>query len=122
MGAVWVGDYDESPPVPLDAAVTFAPVGSAVVAALSALERGGVVAVNAIHLDEIPAFPYQQLWGERQIRSVANYTRANAVEFLKLATELPVRTVVDRYPVAKANRALSDVKSGNVTGAAVLEM
>jgi propanol-preferring alcohol dehydrogenase len=122
MGAVWAGRYDEAPPVRLQAAVTFAPVGSAVVAALSALERGGVVAVNAIHLDEIPAFSYEQLWGERQIRSVANFTRADAREFLHLAAELPVRTVVDRYPLASANQALNDMKGGVVDGAAVLEM
>lgn len=122
MGAVWAGDYDQSPPVALQAAVTFAPVGSVVVAALSALERGGAVAVNAIHLNEIPAFPYRKLWGERQIRSVANYTRNDAVEFLNLAAELPVRAVVDRFPLAEANRALGAVKSGTVTGAAVLEM
>jgi propanol-preferring alcohol dehydrogenase len=122
MGAVWAGRYDEAPPVRLQAAVTFAPVGSAVVAALSALERGGVVAVNAIHLDEIPAFSYEQLWGERQIRSVANFTRTDAREFLHLAAELPVRTVVDRYPLASANEALKDIKGGVVDGAAVLEM
>ena len=122
MGAAWAGGYGEKPPVLLQAAVTFAPVGSVVVAALSALERGGVVAVNAIHLDEIPAFPYEELWWERQIRSVANYTRADAREFLDLATELPIRTVVDRYPLSEANRALSNLKLGAVTGAAVLEI
>jgi propanol-preferring alcohol dehydrogenase len=122
MGAAWAGGYDASPPVSLQAAVTFAPVGSVVVAALSALERGGVVAVNAIHLDEMPAFPYEMLWGERQIRSVANYTRADAHEFLALAAELPIRTVVDRYSLAEANRALRDVKTGQVQGAAVLEV
>lgn len=122
MGATWAGGYDTSPPVSLQAAVTFAPVGSVVVAALSALERGGVVSVNAIHLDEMPAFPYEMLWGERQIRSVANYTRADAHEFLALAAELPIRTVVDRYPLAEANRALRDVKTGQVQGAAVLEV
>ena len=122
MGASWVGSYDETPPVPLQAAVTFAPVGSVVVAALSALDRGGVVAVNAIHLDEIPAFPYEDLWWERQIRSVANFTRADAREFLDLAAELPIRTVIDRYPLADANQALADVKTGTVDGAAVLEM
>jgi len=110
------------PPARLQAAVTFAPVGSVVVAALTALERGGVVAVNAIHLDEIPAFPYEHLWWERQIRSVANFTRADAREFLDLATELPIYTVVDRYPLSEANQALADVKSGAVNGAAVLEM
>ena len=122
MGAVWAGGYGEVPPVRLQAAVTFAPVGSVVVAALTALERGGVVAVNAIHLDEIPAFPYEHLWWERQIRSVANFTRADAREFLDLATELPIYTVVDRYPLSEANQALADVKSGAVNGAAVLEM
>lgn len=122
MGAVWAGGYDEAPPVRLDAAVTFAPVGSVVVAALTVLERGGVVAVNAIHLDEIPAFPYEYLWWERQIRSVANFTRADATEFLDLAADLSIRTVVDRYPLSDANQALADVKSGAVGGAAVLEI
>jgi propanol-preferring alcohol dehydrogenase len=93
-----------------------------VVAALTALERGGVVAVNAIHLDEVPTFPYEKLWWERQIRSVANFTRTDARQFLDLAAELPIRTVVDRYPLADANRALADVKSGAVRGAAVLEI
>ena len=122
MGAAWAGGYDETPPVKLHAAVTFAPVGSVVVAALSALERGGVVAVNAIHLDEVPAFPYKKLWWERQIRSVANFTRTDAREFLTLAAELPIRTVVDRYPLSEANRALADVRSGAAGGAAVLEI
>jgi len=122
MGAAWAGGYDEAPPVRLQAAVTFAPVGSVVVAALTALERGGVVAVNAIHLDEIPAFSYEHLWWERHIRSVANFTRTDAREFLDLAAELPIRTVVDRYSLTDANRALANVKSGAVKGAAVLEM
>lgn len=122
MGAVWAGGYDELPPVRLQAAVTFAPVGSVVVAALSALERGGVVAINAIHLDEIPTFAYEKLWGERQIRSVANYTRTDAREFLDLAADLPIRTVVDRFALSEANQALANVKSGAVDGAAVLEM
>ena len=122
MGAAWTGGYDESPPASLHAAVTFAPVGSVMVSALTALERGGVVAVNAIHLDEVPAFPYEKLWWERQIRSVANFTRADAREFLALAAELPIRTVVDRYPLSEANRALADVRSGSASGAAVLEI
>ena len=122
MGAAWAGGYDQTPPVRLQAAVTFAPVGSVVVAALNALERGGVVAVNAIHLDEVPAFPYENLWWERQIRSVANFTRTDARQFLDLAADLPIRTVVDRYPLADANLALADVKSGAVHGAAVLEI
>ncbi|MDH3261377.1 MAG: zinc-dependent alcohol dehydrogenase family protein [Acidimicrobiia bacterium] len=122
MGAAWAGGYDEAPPVRLQAAVTFAPVGSVVVAALGALEPGGVVAVNAIHLDEIPAFPYENLWGERQIRSVANFTRTDAREFLDLSAQLPIRTVVDPYALSDANQALANVKSGVVNGAAVLEM
>ena len=121
MGAVWAGGYDTTPPVQLSAAVTFAPVGSVVVSALTALERGGVVAVNAIHLDEVPRFPYEKLWWERQIRSVANFTRADAHEFIDLAAELPIRTMVDRYPLSAANQALADVKSGAVHGAAVIE-
>ena len=122
MGAAWAGGYDEAPPVQLHAAVTFAPVGSVVVAALTALGRGGIVAVNAIHLDQIPAFPYKALWGERQIRSVANFTRADARQFLDLAAELPIRTVIDTYALSNANRALADVKSGAVNGAAVLRI
>lgn len=122
MGAAWVGGYDETPPARFHAAVTFAPVGSVVVAALSALERGGVVAVNAVHLDEVPAFPYEHLWWERQIRSVANFTRSDAREFLALAADLPIRTVVDRYPLSEANRALADLQAGATSGAAVLEM
>ena len=120
MGAVWAGPYEEPPPAPLDAAVTFAPVGEVVVAALRALGRGGVVAVNAIHLDCIPEFPYDLLWWERQIRSVANYTRADAQEFVDLAACLPIRTVVDAFPLADANTALARLKRGEVAGAAVL--
>ncbi len=122
LGAVWAGSYGDLPPVPLEAAITFAPVGSSVVAALRALDRGGVVAVNAIHLDQIPAFPYQDLWWERQIRSVANFTRTDAREFLELAAGIPVRTVADRYPLEAANEALARLKAGEVAGAAVLEM
>jgi propanol-preferring alcohol dehydrogenase len=122
MGAAWAGGYDQTPPARLDAAVTFAPVGSVVVAALGALERGGVVAVNAIHLDGIPAFNYDDLWWERQIRSVANFTRADAREFLHLVEEVPVRTTVDRYPLSEAGRALADLEAGRVGGAAVLEV
>lgn len=122
MGAAWAAGYDQTPPVRLDAAVTFAPVGKAVIAALRALERGGIVAVNAIHLDEIPSFDYDDLWWERQIRSVANFTRSDAREFLHLVEEVPVRTTVDRYPLSEANRVLDAVKAGRVSGAAVLEM
>ncbi|MCP3998442.1 MAG: zinc-dependent alcohol dehydrogenase family protein [bacterium] len=120
MGAVWAGSYHEQPPVPLDAAVTFAPVGYVVVEALKALGPGGTLAINAIHLDTIPEFPYELLWMERSIRSVANFTRADAEEFLKLAAEIPIQTVVDSYPLADVNIALGRLKSGDVDGAAVL--
>ncbi|MDJ0923743.1 MAG: zinc-binding alcohol dehydrogenase family protein [Acidimicrobiia bacterium] len=121
MGAVWAGSYEETVPVRLDATVTFAPAGEAVVAALSALAPGGIVAVNAIHLDRIPEFDYGLLWQERHIRSVANFTRADAVEFLELATTIPIRTVADVFPLDAANQALTAVKDGTAVGAAVLE-
>jgi propanol-preferring alcohol dehydrogenase len=120
MGAVWAGSYEDPPPVPLDAAVTFAPVGEVVVAALRALDRGGVVAVNAIHLDRIPEFPYRLLWWERQIRSVANSTRRDAEEFIALAARIPLRTAADPFPLEEANTALARLKRGEVAGAAVL--
>lgn len=120
LGAVWAGPYDEPPPVPLDAAITFAPVGEVVIAALKALDRGGVVAVNAIHLDRIPEFPYRLLWWERQIRSVANATRRDAQEFIALAARIPVHTLADAFPLAEANTALARLKRGEVAGAAVL--
>ena len=120
FGAAWVGGYDEAPPVGLDAAVTFAPVGSVVVAALRAIVPGGTVAINAIHLDEIPAFDYDLLWRERGLRSVANFTRRDAEEFLAIASEVPIRTVADVYPLADANTALRRLAAGEVSGAAVL--
>lgn len=122
MGAVWAGGYDATVPVPLNAAVTFAPVGDVVVAALSTLDRGGIVAVNAIHLDGIPAFDYDHLWLERQIRSVANFTRSDAAEFLRLAAEIPIRTVVEASPLEAANEALRGVADGTASGTAVLAM
>ena len=112
--------YDDTPPVPLDAAVTFAPVGAVVVAALRAVRPGGTVAINAIHLDGIPAFDYDLLWGERGLRSVANFTRRDAEEFLTLAAAIPIRTIADVYPLAEANQALADLARGDVGGAAVL--
>ncbi len=122
LGAQWAGSYDDRPPVPLDAAVTFAPSGAVVVAALRALDRGGTVAINAIHLDGIPAFDYDDLWLERSIRSVANVTRADVEAFLQLAATIPIRTQVARYPLAEVARALADLAAGRVSGAAVLEM
>jgi propanol-preferring alcohol dehydrogenase len=120
LGAVWTGSYHDQPPVPLDAAITFAPAGFVVIEALKSLGRGATVAVNAIHLDQIPEFPYEMLWWERSIRSVANFTRADAREFLDLAATIPIQTVVDPYRVEDANLALARLKSGEVDGAAVL--
>jgi propanol-preferring alcohol dehydrogenase len=120
MGAVWAGAYDDPPAVPLDAAITFAPSGDVVVAALRAVDRGGTVAVNAIHLDRIPEFPYESLWWERRLRSVANFTRTDAQEFLDLAAVASVHTVVTEYPLQSANQALADLAAGRVDGAAVL--
>lgn len=122
LGAVWAGGYDEAPPERLDAAITFAPAGHVVIAALAALERGGTVAVNAIHLDAIPTFSYDALWWERSIRSVANFTRQDARELLELAVEIPIRTTYDLFPLEQANLALQELKAGRVNGAAVLTM
>lgn len=120
MGATWAGDYGDKPPRPLDAAVTFAPAGEVVIHALRALDRGGTVAINAIHLDEVPAFAYEHLWWERSIRSVANFTRQDAREFLALAGEIPVRTTTEEHPLGDANLALARLAAGEVAGAAVL--
>jgi alcohol dehydrogenase, propanol-preferring len=120
LGAVWAGGAHDHPPVPLDAAITFAPVGSVVVAALEALRPGGIVAINAIHLDHIPEFDYRKLWQERSLRSVANFTRRDAEEFLTLAAEIPIRTVVDLSPFDAANSALRRLRDGAIDGAAVL--
>ncbi|HSQ65024.1 MAG TPA: zinc-dependent alcohol dehydrogenase family protein [Polyangiaceae bacterium] len=120
LGAEWAGGYGEGPPEPLDAAVTFAPAGEVVIAALRALDRGGTVAVNAIHLDRIPEFSYEKLWWERALVSVANYTRRDAEEFLALAAEIPVRTVTETHPLQNANIALRRLRRGETEGAAVL--
>lgn len=122
MGAVWAGDYDERPPVPLDAAITFAPVGWVAVEALSSVRPGGIVAINAIHLDSMPAFSYDLLWLERSIRSVANFTRRDAEDFLAIAAEIPLVTVVDVVPLPRANEALQRLSVGAIRGAAVLTM
>ncbi len=120
LGATSVGGYDDPPPAPLDAAVTFAPAGSVVVAALRALGRGGTVAVNAIHLDGIPAFSYDALWWERSLRSVANYTRRDAREFLELAAAIPVRTEIEVLPFEAGADALRRLAAGTLEGTAVL--
>jgi propanol-preferring alcohol dehydrogenase len=121
LGATWVGKEDETPPVKLDRAVTFAPSGKVVISALSALRKGGVVAINAIHLDQMPAFDYDKLlWGERQIRSVANMTRQDARDFLKLASDLNIHPRVTSFPLEDANRALLAVKQESEDGSAVI--
>jgi propanol-preferring alcohol dehydrogenase len=122
MGADWAGTYQDRPPAPLDAAVTFAPAGDVVVAALSAVDRGATVAINAIHLDRIPEFPYERLWWERGIVSVANFTREDAREFLDLAAQIPVRTRVEVFGLDQANEALLALREGRIEGAAVLRV
>jgi propanol-preferring alcohol dehydrogenase len=120
LGAAWTGSYDETPPRPLDAAITFAPVGSVVVQALKAVDRGGLVAINAIHLDRVPEFPYELLWRERSLKSVANVTRRDVREFLRLAAEIRVRTECELFPLEQANEALGRLADGRISGAAVL--
>jgi alcohol dehydrogenase, propanol-preferring len=122
LGASWAGGIDDRPPVPLDAAVTFAPVGTVVAAAVRALDRGGIVAINAIHLDGLPAMPYEDLWWERSIRSVANVTRQDAQEFLDIAARLRLTTDVEVHPLEAANIALARLAAGEVSGSAVLEV
>jgi len=121
LGAKWVGDENARPPMTLDRAVTFAPAGKVVVDALSSLRKGGVVAINAIHLDQMPAFDYDKLlWGERQIRSVANMTRDDARNFLKVASELKIRPEVTAFSLEDANKALQAVKDETEEGSAVI--
>lgn len=121
LGAVWVGAETDRPPVALDRAVTFAPSGDVVVAALASLRKGGVVAINAIHLDRIPEFDYDRLlWGERQIRSVANMTRDDARDFLALAAEIGLRPQVTAFPLERSAEALAAIKNGAVSGAVVI--
>jgi propanol-preferring alcohol dehydrogenase len=121
LGAKWVGNEKDKPPVELDRAVTFAPSGDVVLAALSSLRKGGVLAINAIHLDRVPQFDYDRLlWGERQIRSVANMTRDDARDFLALAAEIKLKPRVTSFPLDQANQALQAVKSDAITGAAVI--
>ncbi|MEE8596084.1 MAG: zinc-dependent alcohol dehydrogenase family protein [Gemmatimonadota bacterium] len=122
LGAEWAGSSEEAPPEPLQAAIIFAPVGSLVPRALAAVEKGGTVVCAGIHMSEIPAFPYEALWGERVLRSVANLTRRDGEEFLQLAPRAGVRTEVSSYPLAEANRALDDLRAGRIRGSAVLEI
>jgi len=121
LDATWVGREDDRPPVSLDRAITFAPSGKVIVDALSSLRKGGVVAINAIHLDEMPAFNYDKLlWGERQIRSVANMTREDAQDFLKIAHDLNIRPRVTTFALEDVNRALLAVKNETENGSAVI--
>jgi propanol-preferring alcohol dehydrogenase len=120
LGAVWAGGSDEMPPEPLDAAIIFAPVGALVPAALKAVRKGGRVVCSGIHMSDIPSFPYALLWEERHLMSVANLTRADAHEFLKIAPQAGVTCEVTRYPLTRANEALADLRDGRLQGAAVL--
>ncbi|MGI9483232.1 MAG: zinc-dependent alcohol dehydrogenase family protein [Hyphomicrobiales bacterium] len=120
LGAIWVGGSDEPGPETLHAAIIFAPVGSLVPASLRTVRKGGVVVCAGIHMSDIPSFPYHILWGERVVRSVANLTRADAVEFLELASKVPVQTHITEYPLSEANEALRTLRDGELTGAAVL--
>jgi propanol-preferring alcohol dehydrogenase len=120
LGAHWAGSSLEAPPELLDAAIIFAPVGALVPAALKAVDKGGVVVCAGIHMSDIPSFPYQLLWGERVVRSVANLARRDGEDFLALAARLPLRTRVQQFPLEQANEALAALREGRITGAAVL--
>jgi alcohol dehydrogenase, propanol-preferring len=120
LGAEWAGDSTMQPPHLLDAAIIFAPAGELVPLSLRALAKGGTVVCAGIHMSDIPSFPYNILWGERSICSVANLTRRDGEEFLELAPKVPVRTKVETFPLAEANEALSRLKGGGIRGAAVL--
>ena len=120
LGAVWAGDSTQAPPMPLDAAILFAPVGALVPAALRGVDKGGTVVCAGIHMSDIPAFPYEILWGERRIVSVANLTRHDADEFLSLAPTIPVTTKVETFALEQANVALARLREGQLSGAAVL--
>ena len=120
LGVEWAGGSDEPPPVPLDRAIIFASHGPLVPVALSHVQRGGTVVCAGIHMSDIPSFPYSLLWGERVLRSVANLTREDARSFLAVAPAVPVRTLVRPYPLTEANRALDDLRTGRLSGAAVL--
>ncbi|HET8609489.1 MAG TPA: zinc-dependent alcohol dehydrogenase family protein [Burkholderiales bacterium] len=120
LGAEWAGDSGQPAPEPLDAVIIFAPVGPLVVAALKSVAKGGTVVCAGIHMSDIPAFPYDILWGERTVRSVANLTRRDGDEFFRIAPRVPVRTTVETFPLSAANEALARLREGHITGAAVL--
>jgi propanol-preferring alcohol dehydrogenase len=120
LGALWAGKSEELPPVMLDAAIIFAPIGNLVPQALRAVRKGGIVVCGGIHMSDIPQFPYDLLWGERQICSVANLTRKDADAFMAIAPKIPVRTHIEQLPLTDANVALHRLRGGNLRGAAVL--
>lgn len=120
LGAVWAGDSQTLPPEELDAAIIFAPVGALVPAALAAVDKGGVVVCGGIHMSEVPAFSYDLLWGERSVCSVANLTRRDGDDFLRIAPRIPVRTTVEVFPLEQANDVLDRLRNGKIHGAAVL--
>jgi propanol-preferring alcohol dehydrogenase len=122
LGADWAGGSDERPPEAIDSAIVFAPVGALVPAALAVTEKTGVVVCAGIHMSDIPSFPYELLWNERSIVSVANLTRRDGEEFLELAPRVPVRTEVQLYELAEANEALTALREGRVRGSAVLRV
>jgi propanol-preferring alcohol dehydrogenase len=121
LGCEWAGASDGLPPEELDAAIVFAPAGELVPAALRAVAKGGVVVCAGIHMSDIPSFPYELLWGERVVRSVANLTRRDGEEFLALAPQVPVHTEVEVFPLEQANEALGRLRRGEIRGAAVLQ-
>jgi propanol-preferring alcohol dehydrogenase len=120
LGAAWAGNSDEMPPESLDAAIIFATVGDLIPLALKAIRKGGRVVCAGIHMSDVPSFPYRVLWEERQLVSVANLTRQDGIDFLRLAPELGIVTKITRYPLARANDALADLRAGRFEGAAVL--
>jgi alcohol dehydrogenase, propanol-preferring len=122
LGAEWAGDAHNPPPEEIDAAIIFAPVGDLVPAALAAVAKGGSVVCAGIHMSDIPSFPYELLWGERVLRSVANLTRRDGEEFMELAPRVPVRTEIEAFPLAEANEALARLRAGGIRGAAVLQV
>ena len=122
FGAVWAGGSDERPPEPLDAAMVFAPVGPLMVRALEVTAKGGIVVSGGIHMSDIPAFPYRLLWEERSLRSVANLTRADGEEFLRIAPEVPVKVQTNVYRLEEVNQALDAIRSGKLEGSAVLAL
>jgi propanol-preferring alcohol dehydrogenase len=122
LGAVWAGGTDQQPPEELDAAIIFAPAGELVPLALRTVRKGGTVVCGGIHMSDIPSFPYSILWGERTVSSVANLTRKDAHEFLRLAPEIPIRTEIETFPLEQANEALARLRAGDIRGAAVLSI